>query len=62
MKPCLENIFVSIDKYLQERINDGRVVIWTGFVATFFSKPYYFGIDEMLNRQNFPGGKQTPEQ
>ncbi|MCG1010542.1 NADPH-dependent oxidoreductase [Salinicoccus sp. ID82-1] len=62
LKPLLEKYNDTYKQYLQERTSNNRIGTWTGFVSTFFSKPYYLGIDEMLNRQKFPGGKQTPEQ
>lgn len=62
LKPLLEEYNHTYKQYLQKRSSNRRAGTWTEFVAMFFSGPYYFGIDEMLNRQKFPGGKQTPEQ
>ncbi|GAB3068148.1 NADPH-dependent oxidoreductase [Salinicoccus sesuvii] len=61
LKPILEAYNHTYRQYLQERTSNNRVGTWTEFVATFFSRPYYVGIDEMLNEQNFPGGKKSSE-
>ncbi|WP_031546850.1 NADPH-dependent oxidoreductase [Salinicoccus luteus] len=58
LKPLLEKYNSMYTQYLQSRSDNNRIGTWTEFVAMFFSRPYYQGIDEMLNRQKFPGGKK----
>ncbi|SDH74383.1 FMN reductase [NAD(P)H] [Alteribacillus persepolensis] len=56
VQPLLEQYNDTYSRYLQERSTNSRFGTWTEFVSTFFSKPYYQGIEEMLRKQKFPGG------
>ncbi|MFC3040857.1 NADPH-dependent oxidoreductase [Virgibacillus xinjiangensis] len=54
--PLLEEYNETYSQYLQDRSSNNRTGTWTNFVATFFSKPYYKGVADMLRKQKFPGG------
>lgn len=55
LRPLLEEYNDTYARYLQERSTNNRYGTWTERVASFFSKPYYQGIPEMLKKQKFPG-------
>ncbi|HZG73699.1 MAG TPA: hypothetical protein VEY51_19335, partial [Chondromyces sp.] len=56
--PMLEKYNDIYAKYLAERNEGQREGTWTKTVASFYSKSYYHGVDEMLKQQKFPGGKE----
>lgn len=55
LQPLLEEYNNTYSRYLQERSQNNRVGTWTARVASFFSKPYYQGIVDMLKKQKLLG-------
>lgn len=57
LTPLLQEYNDTYSRYLTEKSNTNRFSTWTERVASFFNKRYYPGVDEMLKKQKFPGGK-----
>lgn len=59
LRPHIEKYNDTYSRYLQERSSNQRYGNWTERVSSFFSKKYYGGIDDMLEKQKFPGSKKV---
>ncbi|SFE99248.1 NADPH-dependent oxidoreductase [Alteribacillus iranensis] len=55
LQPLLEDYNDIYSRYLEGRTKNNRFGTWTQFVAAFFSRRYYQGIEEVLRKQKFPG-------
>lgn len=59
LAPFIREYNETYARYLSERSRGKRAGNWTQLVASYYSKPYYKGVPEMLKQQKFPGGERN---